>query len=181
MCMRTPGSVEPCVTPGSSCYRLSRALHCFRDTCARNKYRRHLKLALRTLRTLTQRRPIERAWQNTVRHMQSKAVQQNAWVTAQHQRQLEIAQQATYASREVKLVLSLWIRWRTRAGASSLSRLLNAWQVIGPVRRAIEILRDFALEERAAEQLRYRRLRCVPGDINIWVTPIHGRYTIQHP
>lgn len=145
-------------------YRLSRALHCFRDTCVRNKYRRHLKVALRILRNLFQLQPIERAWccwQNTVRQTRSKAVF-DAWVAvAQHQRRFKAAQQAVCASTKVNLTLILWTRWRTRAGASSLARLLNAWQVIGPVRRAIEVLREFALEACAAQHLQHRRLRCV--------------------
>lgn len=131
----------------------------------RNKRRRHLKEALSILRILTQRRPIERAWgywQNTRRHVQTKAVF-TAWVlAAQHQRQLKTAQQTLCASKEVTLVLSIWTRWRARAGVSSLTRLLNAWKVIGAVRRAI-VLRDVALEARAVEHLRRRRLRCVPG------------------
>lgn len=159
-------------------HRLSRALHCFRDTCVRNKYRRHLKMALRTLHTLTQRRPIERSWchwQNIVLHMRSKAVF-NAWaVAARYQRTLKIAQQAACASKEAKLVSSSLTRWRIRAGASNLARLLNAWLVIGPVRRAIEILRDSSLEARAAQQLRHRRLRCVPKDKQCRLVSMHGR------
>lgn len=145
--------------------RLSRALRCFRDTCVRSKHRRQLKVAFRTLRTLTQRRPIERAWchwQITVRHMQCKAVL-NAWaVAARYQRWINISQKAVCASKDVKLALSSWKRWRIQAGASSLTKLLKAWRVIGPVRRAIEILRDVTLEARATQHLRRRRLRCVP-------------------
>lgn len=152
--------------------RVSRALLFFRDTCVRSKNRRHLKIALRTFRTLTQRRPIERAWhqwQNTVRHMQSKDAF-NAWaVAARYQRRIEFSQHAVCARKEVKLVLKSWTRWRIRAGVSSLTRLLKAWQVIGPVRRAIEILRDVTLQARAAQQLRRRRLRCVAKYSNVLV------------
>ena len=149
--------------------RLSRALRCFRDTCVRSKHRRQLKVAFRTLRTLIQRRPIERAWchwQITVRHMQCKAVL-NAWaVAARYQRWINISQKAVCASKDVKLALRSWKRWRIQAGASSLTKLLKAWRVIGPVRRAIEILRDVTLEARATQHLRRRRLRCVP-DTNL--------------
>ena len=77
--------------------------------------------------------------------------------------------------------MSALTRWRILAGASSLFKLLDAWQVVGPVGRAIEILRDFTLEARAAQQLRHRRLRCVREDATSGWLPIYGRSMIQYP
>ncbi|CAM9894495.1 unnamed protein product [Pylaiella littoralis] len=143
-------------------FRLSRALQCFKKSCARNKRHRHLQVALRTLRALTQRRPIERArghWQNIVRLIEANAVF-GAWAAAmQHQRRLETATQSVCSRKEVMLVTPIWERWRRRAGASTLASLLHAWAVVGPVRRAVGIIRGLATEARARERLRHRLLR----------------------
>lgn len=134
----------------------------------RNQRQRRLKMgkmALCTLRTLTQRRPIERAWghwQKIVRQTEENAVF-GAWAAAtQHQRWLETAMHLVCTNKEVVLVTRIWKRWRRRTGASTLARLLHAWAVIGPVRTAIGIMRRLATEARAAERLRHRLLRCVP-------------------
>jgi len=123
---------------------------------------RHLEVALGTLRTLT-RRPIERAWchwREMVCHAIAKTVYK-AWAAAvKHQRRLTTACTAISTCRETRLATRLWRLWRRKAGALTLARLLCAWPVIGPVRRALGILQGVAIEARAAEQLRRRQLRC---------------------
>lgn len=143
--------------------RLSRALRFFKDTCAMIQRRRNLKVALSTLRLLTRRRPIERAWchwREIVCHAKSRVVLRAWAAVVKHQRRLTTAQTAISTCRETKLATRLWRLWRRKAGALTLARLLCAWPVIGPVRRALGILQGVAIEARAAEQRRRRQLRC---------------------
>lgn len=143
--------------------RLSRALRYFRNTCAMIQRQRRVKAALGTLRTLTQQRPIERAWwhwRGTVRCTKSKAVFKAWAAAAKNQRRLMTAHEAISTYRKQELASRLWGRWRRRAGALTLARLFCAWPVIAPARRALGILQGLAIKARAEQQLRLRRLRC---------------------
>ncbi|CAN0401410.1 unnamed protein product, partial [Ectocarpus sp. 8 AP-2014] len=141
--------------------RLSRAFHRFREMCVRRRRKRHLKRFFRAFRRLSQRR-LRRAWcrwRKLALDIQAKAVF-HSWAAATKQSLLlDEARRAVSASQEAKTIAIVLKRWRSRARASALARLLHAWAVIGPVRKAVGVMRSLAHEARAAERLRYRLLR----------------------
>ncbi|CAM9425080.1 unnamed protein product [Ectocarpus sp. 12 AP-2014] len=141
--------------------RLSRALHRFREMCVRRRRTRHLKRVFRASHRLSQRR-LQRAWcrwRKLALDIQAKAVF-HSWAAATKQSLLlDKAKRAVSASQEAKAMAFVLKLWRSRARASALARLLHAWAVIGPVRKAVGVMRSVAHEARAAERLRFRLLR----------------------
>lgn len=144
--------------------RLSRALHRFRASCVRLRQERHLSVAVQVLCTATQIRPMERLWsrwRRVVRHCQSKAVFK-AWTTVmRRRRRLQDAKQRVVTAKDRRTALNILTAWRKKTGASMLAELSNAWATIGPVRKAVSIMRGMATEVRAEKYRRRRRLRYV--------------------
>lgn len=145
-------------------HRHSRALHYFKELCASSRRAQHLKEAFRVMRTLTCGRPMESRWsrwRTVICDAQVKATF-SAWAaTAQRERRLKRTSRVLMACKKAVAVARIWKRWRRRTGASTLSRLLHAWAVIGPVRTALEVMRQLLTEMRAQQHLRRRLLRCV--------------------
>ncbi|CAM9510845.1 unnamed protein product, partial [Laminaria digitata] len=147
--------------------RLTRALVYFKASCAKSKRRRQLKTALRIVHDLSHRRPLEQRWfhwQAIVREARVKAAFL-AWAKAgRRERRIRIAARVLRANKETTAVVGVWNTWRRAAGASKLTRLLGAWAVIGPARRALEAIQTSAKQARADQwqraQLLRRGLRC---------------------
>ncbi|CAM9354240.1 unnamed protein product, partial [Scytosiphon promiscuus] len=141
--------------------RVSCALHHFREKCVRRRNRRHLRTALRIVRALAHHRPMARAWchwQGIV--LATQATVFNVWVaTMRQQRSLKEAQRSVHARKSKEVIAWVIERWRRRAAASTLARLLHAWTVIGPARRAIGIMREILTQARVVEGRRHRLLR----------------------
>ena len=100
-------------------------------------------------------------WQAIVQEVRVKAVF-FAWAKyGRRKRRIRIAAGVLHASKETAAVVGVWNTWRRMAGASKLARLLEAWDVIGPARQALEVMQSKAKKVRAEQWRRVQLLRCV--------------------